>query len=286
VAPGAHDPQSVAMKPEAGSQSGSSPSASPQPPAGFSRADLLVTLAVLAALAAVQLPSLANSRHQANAALCLSSLDELTRAWRMYADDNEEVLVASGPGQNAPDWTGGDWTGGFPSRNCSNLICSPLWRYTRRDIRVFACPDDPFTLSPNPRQGPHLRTRSMNSYLGGSSAWFTPSSGWRLFWNYADVEAPKPADAWVLIDEREDSINDGSFVVDMTGYPNLQQTRLIDFPADFHAQGAGISFADGHAELKTWLDARTLVRTRIINTASPNNEEVRWLQERSTSRLP
>ena len=46
--------------------------------------------------------------------------------------------MASSPGQNAPDWTGGDWTGGFPSQSYSNLIHSPLWRYTRRDIRAFA----------------------------------------------------------------------------------------------------------------------------------------------------
>lgn len=194
--------------------------------------------------------------------------------------------MASSPGQNAPDWTGGDWTGGFPSQSYSNLIHSPLWRYTRRDIRAFACPDDPFTLNPNPRQGPRLRSRSMNCYLGGSSGWFTPGSGWRVFRKHADIVAPKPASAWVLIDEREDSINDGCFAVDMTGYPNLQQTRLIDFPADFYAQGAGISFADGHAQLKSWLDARTIVRMRIINTAFPNNADVHWLQERSTSKLP
>jgi hypothetical protein len=48
-------------------------------------------------------------------------------------------------------------------------------------------------------------------------------------------------------------------------------------------------FADGHAEIKRWMDPRTtppLKRNSLIplNVASPNNPDVAWLQERSTSR--
>jgi prepilin-type processing-associated H-X9-DG protein len=55
----------------------------------------------------------------------------------------------------------------------------------------------------------------------------------------------------------------------------------------YHGKACGFSFADGHAELKKWRDPRTtppLVVNGEINDqiASPGNQDVVWLQERST----
>ena len=68
----------------------------------------------------------------------------------------------------------------------------------------------------------------------------------------------KLAKAKLLVDEHPDNINDNYFVVDMNGYPdNLSPSRLVDFPASYHKGAAGFAFADGHAEIKKWLDKRT-----------------------------
>ena len=40
---------------------------------------------------------------------------------------------------------------------------------------------------------------------------------------------------WVLMDEREDGINDGESGVGMDGYPDKpQQWKLVDYPASYH----------------------------------------------------
>jgi hypothetical protein len=59
---------------------------------------------------------------------------------------------------------------------------------------------------------------SMNNWVGGPG-WANSGPGWRVYRKTSDMTDPGPASTFVFIDEREDSINDGYFVVDMAGYP-------------------------------------------------------------------
>ena len=108
-----------------------------------------------------------------------------------------------------------------------------------------------------------------------------------IFRKYSDIQRPTPAMAWVLIDEREDSINDGLFQTDLKD--RGASARIVDYPASYHGKAAGILFADGHAEIKKWRDPRTTPPLSPgvlipLNVASPNNPDVAWIQERSSSR--
>ena len=94
-----------------------------------------------------------------------------------------------------------------------------------------------------------------------------------------------------FIDEREDSINDGWFSLDMTGYDPRETARLriVDFPASYHNRAGVLSFADGHSELRRWEDGRTtpILRKRVplaLGRDSPDNKDVEWLQVRSSAR--
>ena len=94
----------------------------------------------------------------------------------------------------------------------------------------------------------------------------------------------------MLVDEREDSINDGYFVVDMAGYPeNPGSWKIVDYPASYHNGAATFAFADGHSEIHRWTNARTmpaLSKSNIpLNVPSPNNPDVFWMQERSTRKI-
>jgi hypothetical protein len=90
------------------------------------------------------------------------------------------------------------------------------------------------------------------------------------------------------MDMREDSIDWGNFATDMRGWPDQpNQTAFYDLPASYHHRAGGLSFADGHAEIRRWRDDRTmppLVRSGFVNDyfASPNNQDIIWLQWRST----
>ena len=68
--------------------------------------------------------------------------------------------------------------------------------------------------------------------------------------------------------------------------------RIIDFPASFHNGACGFAFGDGHAEIKKWIDSRTIVPVsfdgswwpRVQHVASPNNPDVAWIQDRASAR--
>jgi prepilin-type processing-associated H-X9-DG protein len=92
---------------------------------------------------------------------------------------------------------------------------------------------------------------------------------------------------YVLLDEHPDGINAGGFANMMVESP--QNARIIDFPASYHKGAAGLSFADGHAEIRKWVDPRTTPAVRYnnqlqLNVSSPNNRDMIWLSDRTSSR--
>ena len=101
----------------------------------------------------------------------------------------------------------------------------------------------------------------------------------------SDFTDPAPAKTWILIDEREESINDGYFVVTMN--QRGAGCYLVDFPASYHNGAGGLNFGDGHSEIHKWRDPRTTPPHREnynlqLNIPSANNQDIAWLQERST----
>ena len=133
-----------------------------------------------------------------------------------------------------------------------------------------------------------LGTPHGNSKPGG---WLAPSSynenqtKYRTFQKLSDIVSP--AMTYVLLDEHPDSINAGGFANMMV--ESDAGIRIIDFPASYHNGAGGISFADGHAEIKKWVDPRTRPKptytgTMALNVASPNNKDMKWLADRTTVR--
>lgn len=90
---------------------------------------------------------------------------------------------------------------------------------------------------------------------------------------------------FVFIDEREDSIEDSVFTVDMHNEPAV----MGHVPRSAHNGAGTLSFADGHAELKKWRDPRTnppLKKRGFVETRSsaPSNRDVLWLRARTSGR--
>lgn len=275
---------------------------------GFTRIEALALLGALVILAAVSTPLAANTRTHSRLAQCLANLSQVQRAWSLYADDHHGRLVsptAAADVSTRPDWVNGTWldfTPGNPANLDTNRfpVGSPLWPYSSRDVSIFRCPDDPARLRVLRSEDPSLvmpRTRSyaMNSWLTGTTPWpDAGNEGFRLVTSLEDLVDPGPSQTYVFIDEREESINDGALLVSMAGFPVDGEAfpgsyRIIDFPADWHDGCAAVTFADGHIEARRWLDSRTTPPHRSgslfpLNIASPNNPDVAWLQQRSTSR--
>ena len=121
---------------------------------------------------------------------------------------------------------------------------------------------------------------------GAYGGWSGPE--WRVYLKSGDFNDPGPSNTFVFLDEREDSINDGFWVVDMVGFPDKPASwKMVDYPASYHNGAGGLSFADGHSEPRKWVDPRTkpkLAKNGAIplNVSSPNNRDVFWLQEHAT----
>src|SRR5437667_10974711 len=93
---------------------------------------------------------------------------------------------------------------------------------------------------------------SMNCWVGGHPLY----EGWKTYRKTSDMNDPGPSRTAVLLAVREDSINDGYFVIDMGGYPNqAAQWQIVELRASYHTRAAGFSFADGHSAFKNCLVA-------------------------------
>lgn len=273
---------------------------------GFTLIELLVVIAIIAILAGMLLPALSKAKAKAQGILCLNNSKQLCLAWRLYSEDNNDKIPGArgweiSVNRIQPDWAGTNWLSLVDPSDESNWNAdkftrqSVLWPYCGGALGIWKCPGDRSTGVNNKGQTvPRIRTTSMNCWVGGegwepSGSWRPiSSSGWLVYLKQSDMNDPGPSQTWVFADEREDSINDGYFIVDMAGYnDNANRRKIVDFPGAYHNRAASFSFADSHAELKKWSDARTTPpmkpkQTLRTNIDSPNNVDVLWLQERST----
>jgi len=266
----------------------------------FTLIELLVVIAVIAILAAMLMPALSKAKLKAQGLQCMGNHRQLCFSWRMYADDYREYLPLASDGAD-PIKSTYAWVKGlmdFDPNNRSNwdpridIMKSPLWPYCGRSTVIWKCPADTSYVTVNGERKPRVRSMSMNFWFGGFAGddGGLSGGGWRLYFKSSDLIDPGPSRTWLLLDMRQDSIDIGNFATDMTGWPNSPfATGFYDLPGMYHNQACGFSFADGHAEIKKWVDARTTPPLQpegligdIIRT--PNNPDVVWLQERATRR--
>jgi prepilin-type processing-associated H-X9-DG protein len=79
------------------------------------------------------------------------------------------------------------------------------------------------------------------------------------------------------LDQHEDSINDGYFLV---GFAVSEPLGFEDVPASRHSRGCNFAFADGHVEHHRWMDSRTMwpvKRVFFLAPPQPHSRDVAWL---------
>ncbi len=273
---------------------------------GFTLIELLVVIAIIAILAGMLLPALAKAKSKGQGIMCMNNTRQLMLAWRMYAEDNHDKIPYAYAQEGNPGhpnypfaWVHGiiDYNGANADNwNWTNTLgTGAIWLYTGKSPLIYKCPADKTMVKPTsgPFKGMSItraRSNSMNAWCGGNEGvhtWFG-SPPLRMYKKLSDMVDPGPTMTWVLVDEHPDSINDGFFVIDMTGYPNPAQAKLPDFPSSYHNGACGFSFADGHSEIKKWTDSRTKPPVTGRGSATlpsanqPNNKDVLWLWERTT----
>jgi prepilin-type N-terminal cleavage/methylation domain-containing protein len=272
-------------------------------PRAFTLIELLVVIAIIAILAAMLLPALVRGKQKALGVQCMNDHRQLALAWRMYADDNHDVLVYASDNPGDPNHLVLDqyaWTLShmdFVAANQANwdinvdITQRPLWPYTGKNAMIYRCPSDRSFLMVNGVAMPRVRSMSMNLFVGGFDG---TDGGWswadamKIYAKLSDFDAPSKI--FVFLDMREDSVNWGNFMTWTQGYGDPSQYGFDgDYPGMYHHRACGFSFSDGHSELKRWLDDRTMPpltsgANPLFNnfTTTKNNVDVAWLQEHST----
>jgi hypothetical protein len=246
---------------------------------------------------------------------------QLCIAWRLYAEDNNDILVfASTGGANARGGTSVPWTSDptdpnnyawsgahmdFSGGNRANwdptvdMMLRPLWKYNKSQT-IYKCPSDHSVVTTTfSGSKDRILTMSMNLYVGGfaplkGQGWTGTDGGWphadpyKIYSKLSAVDVP--SSIFVFLDMREDTVNWSNFMIDMLGYNSAptQYTWTTDLPGIYHNRAAGFSFSDGHAEIKKWIDGRTTPplapppNPPVFTPGQPNNPDIAWVQDHST----
>jgi prepilin-type N-terminal cleavage/methylation domain-containing protein/prepilin-type processing-associated H-X9-DG protein len=248
----------------------------------FTLIELMVVVAIIGILASLTLPALSGAQGRASRIACLSNLRQFGLALQLYAGDHNDYLVPNLDGQNirlGRTWVEG-WLG-LPGPDCTNTIYlqrSLLGRYLQ-DPGVWQCPSaEPLTLGRTTQE--RVRTVSLNCFMGSPIR--SPAA--TTYWRMGDIVRPSPAAALTFVDERVETINDGSFALHWAFQESEPDTwTLRDKPGASHSRGANLAFADGHVEYRRWEDARTAKAPRD-DVLMPGNADILWLQQHATWR--
>ena len=250
----------------------------------FTLIELLVVIGIIALLAALLLPVLAQSKAKAEAATCSNNLSQLSLAWILYAEDNGDLLVNN---HGVPEtlarrdtWANNvlDWQSSDDNTNLVYLTDSKLGPYANGSAKVYKCPAD---REPAPN-GPRTRSMSMNGMVGDPGELtnrFNPL--YVQFFKNPDIQSP--SGTFVFLDEQADTLNDGFFINHLDDY------AWGNVPGSYHNRGVNLSFADGHLESHRWVvpeTVRPVLRTRIDKFPAAPPTDFEWLKARTSVKKP
>jgi type II secretory pathway pseudopilin PulG len=258
------------------------PQRHPRRESGFTLLELMVVAAIIIIVVGMLSAALTQTRTRTMRVACLNNMKQLQLAWTMYADDHSDFIALNrtaprGPGNigiaAAPRNSTNSWVAGNPKedRTTENITRGTLFPYVKAS-EVYRCPMDTSTT----RSGTaRTRSYSINAYLGGDD----DSLDSRVKTKVSDLATPGPDRVFVFIEEHEESVWGGGFVVLPREQFSLNGGAWNSTPSDRHMQGCNLTFADNHLEYWKW---RAPKRANLNNTviSSPKDlRDLRRLQE-------
>jgi len=265
----------------------------------FTLIELLVVIAIIAILAGMLLPALSRAKAKGQAIACLNNNRQLVLGWLMYADDNDDKIALNPAGMLVNGrWDA--WVSGnvidlaYDLPGATNFVAIRLGRlfpYAASE-KIYACPGQKEVFSISRDRILNL-TPSRSFSVGGQMGEGVLSSGDFIpllltnnppsalsYEKVSEINRPPPSQAFVFMDESQYSIEDGFFAVEVLG--EIWQ----NYPAYRHGGSASLSFADGHGQLKRWLEPSTgQLKDSSLYAPAPRfgnhrNRDLQWVSDR------
>jgi prepilin-type N-terminal cleavage/methylation domain-containing protein/prepilin-type processing-associated H-X9-DG protein len=259
---------------------------------GFTLIELLVVIAIIAILAGLLLPALARAKVKAQAIGCTNNSKQLQLCWHLYADDFNDTIVANALA-DSHSWIDGSVASianSMPGATNVNVVRRGLLFKYNTSEKIYVCPGQRQVFNGS-RLAPlaPARSFSISGQMNGGTWNGTGVSALILGSNPASARAntktsainrPPPAMAIVFADESEYTIDDGYFAV------LVNEDTWQNFPAYRHGGSASFSFADGHSEIRRWIEPSTgsLKNPSGFSPApkfgAQRNRDLQWVSER------
>ena len=234
---------------------------------GFAITGIVSPVLGVLPLMAILFPALSRVKEQAKRTVCLNNLKQLSLAWIMYADDNDDLLVNGAISYSNMSMSWGDhtnetaWVDSVRTewQNLEEQIeairAGALWPYTKNLI-IYRCPSG--------REGEALTYAIMMSMNAINHA---PTQGVSGAYIKKRSEIPNPANRLVFIDEGW--MTPEAFAV------YYDEEQWWDAPPVRHGDGTNISFADGHSEYWKWKGTDTIKRAKLVEQSHRGD----WMPE-------
>ena len=196
--------------------------------AGFTLVELLVVIGIIALLISILLPSLSRAREQGNRTKCLSNMRQLSMAFTMYCNDNQQWYPrpAGGVAGGSPE----DWIFWEPARKLDDSRVAP---YLSRPVNpeFFRCPSDILES--------HLFAYRY-SYTVNFNMCKLVSQGKTM----KTTQVRNPSDKILLVEESSETIDDGCVAGGADGARPGRDVRRIGRPRCPADQAAASGLSD------------------------------------------
>jgi len=260
---------------------------------GFTLIELLVVVAIIGVLAGLLFPAIAKAKNSGKVTSCLNNLRQLQLAWTMYADDHDGRLVRNdyvigNPHPSRASWVQGrlDYSpGNSANTNAGTFLDESLSLFAPylRAPSVYRCPSDRSAVLINGEMYSRVRSYGMNWALASER-----STEVKVLRKFSEIQSPTPSMMFVFIDQHPDYVSDPHFHMSLAAGG---QAMFLDVPSANHGGSGTLTYADGHAERRKWVDQRTKPEVKFRNSSvlavpSPENEDISWLQERYAAPRP